>query len=95
MPFCDESVNISGLCVDFEDQLTRRAIDFSIIGGVTFVCAFFQVMCWRTVLPLIVIKYFYSIYLFLSPNLLLSNRFFDLIICSNTVFTQVLLNSGV
>jgi hypothetical protein len=43
VPFCDEVFNFSGSCVDFEEQLTRRAVDFSIIGGVTFVCAFFQV----------------------------------------------------
>jgi ABC-type multidrug transport system fused ATPase/permease subunit len=46
VPFCDEVFNFSGSCVDFEEQLTRRAVDFSIIGGVTFVCAFFQIVFW-------------------------------------------------
>ena len=47
VPFCDQIANASGLCIDFEGELAKRAATFAIIGGGTFVCAFFQVRhCW-------------------------------------------------
>ncbi|XP_062500482.1 ATP-dependent translocase ABCB1-like [Corticium candelabrum] len=46
VPFCDQIANASGLCIDFEGELAKRAATFAIIGGGTFVCAFFQVVFW-------------------------------------------------